>query len=120
MDSGCSRHMTRSSKWFSSLDPMISKEYITFGDMLRGKIVSHGTIRVNESFVLKDVALFSNMHFNLFSVLQLLEYDYEVCFKRGLSRVLDARRILFARFPLLVKFLVLIFHILLALLDVCY
>eukprot|EP00267_Zea_mays_P054411 XP_020407646.1 uncharacterized protein LOC109945719 [Zea mays] len=35
MDSGCSRHMTRNSKWFSSLDPVIGKEYITFEDKSR-------------------------------------------------------------------------------------
>jgi hypothetical protein len=91
MDSGCSCHMTGSSKWFSSLDPMIGKEYITFGDKSRGKVVSRGTIRVNESFIVKDAALVSNLHFNLLSVSQLLEDDYEVHFKKGLSRVLDAR-----------------------------
>ena len=32
IDSGCSRHKTGNSKWFSSLDPMQHKEYITFGD----------------------------------------------------------------------------------------
>ena len=72
MDSDCSRHMTGSKKWFSGLDPVIGKEYITFRDKSRGKAVSRGTIRVNESFILKDVALVSNMHFNLLSVLQLL------------------------------------------------
>jgi hypothetical protein len=41
---------------------MIGKEYSTLKDNLRGKIVSHDTIRVNESFVLKDVALVSNLH----------------------------------------------------------
>jgi hypothetical protein len=91
MDFGCSRHMTESSKWFSSLVPVIGKEYITFRDKSRGKVVSHGTIRVNESFIFKDVALVSNLHFNLLLVLQLLEDDYEVRFKKGLSRVLDAR-----------------------------
>jgi hypothetical protein len=45
---------------------------------------------VIKSSVLKDVALVSNLHFNLLSVLQLLEDDYEVHFKRDLSRVLDA------------------------------
>ena len=70
---------------------MIGKEYITFGDKSRGKVVSRGTIRVNESFILKDVALVSNMHFNLLSVSQLLKDDFEVRFKKGLSRVLDAR-----------------------------
>eukprot|EP00267_Zea_mays_P043388 XP_020395469.1 uncharacterized protein LOC103629069 [Zea mays] len=77
MDSGCSRHTTGSSKWFSSLDLVISKEYITFGDKSSGKVVSRGTIRVNESFVLKDAALVSNLHFNLLSVSQPLEDDFE-------------------------------------------
>jgi hypothetical protein len=58
MDSGCSHHMTKSSRWFSRLDSMISKEYIIFGDKSRGKVVSRGTVWVNESFVVKDVALF--------------------------------------------------------------
>jgi hypothetical protein len=84
MDSVCLCHMTGSSKWFSSLDPVIGKEYITFGDKSRGKVVSRGTIWVNESFILKDVALVSNLHFNLLSVSQLLEDDYEVHFKKRL------------------------------------
>jgi hypothetical protein len=70
--------MTESSKWFSSLDPVIGKEYIIFGDKSRGKVVFHGTTRVNESFVLKDVSLVSNLYFNLVSISQLLENDYEV------------------------------------------
>ena len=69
MDSGCSCHMTGSNKWFSSLNPMNAKEYITFRDKSRGKVVSRGTIRVNESFVLKDVALVLNLHFNLVFIL---------------------------------------------------
>jgi hypothetical protein len=85
----------RKLKMVLSLDPVIGKEYITFGDKSRGKVVSRGTIRVNESFILKDVALVSNMHFNLLLVSQLLEDDYEVRFKKGLSRVLDARGDLF-------------------------
>jgi hypothetical protein len=37
------------------------------------KVLSRGTIHVNESFVMKDVALVSNLHFNLLFVLQLLQ-----------------------------------------------
>ena len=74
---------------------------------------------MNESFILKDVALVSNLHFNLLSVSQLLEDDYKVRFKRVCLRFWMPVGILFARFPVLVEFLVLIFHILLALLDVC-
>jgi hypothetical protein len=90
MDSGCSRHMTGSSKWFSSLSHMIGEEYMTFKDKLRGKVGSRGTIWVNKNVVLKDIALVSNLHFNLLSVLQLLEDDYETHFVWGLSCVLDA------------------------------
>ncbi|KAJ1262447.1 hypothetical protein BS78_09G108100 [Paspalum vaginatum] len=36
MDSGYSRHMTGHHKWFSSLNPMGTKEYITFGDNGQG------------------------------------------------------------------------------------
>jgi hypothetical protein len=75
---------------------------------------------VNKSFVLKDVALVSNLHFNMLSVSQLLEDHYEVRFKRGLSQVLDAQGILFVGFSLLVEFFELILHILLALLDVSW
>jgi hypothetical protein len=58
IDFSYSHHMIKSSKWFSSLDPVQSKEYITFRDNSKGKVLSYGTIRVNESFVLKDVAWF--------------------------------------------------------------
>ncbi|XP_021305524.1 uncharacterized protein LOC110431140 [Sorghum bicolor] len=91
VDSSCSRHMTGSSKWFSNLNPVQCKEYITFGDNSKGKVLSHGTIRVNENFVLKDVALVSNLHFNLLLVSQLLQDGFEVRFKTGLSRVLDSQ-----------------------------
>jgi hypothetical protein len=75
---------------------------------------------VNESFILKDVALVSNLHFNMLSVSQLLEDDYEVRFKKGLSRVLDAHGDLICQISPFGEFSVLIFHILLALLDVCW
>jgi hypothetical protein len=60
------------------------------GDNSKGKVLSHGIIRVNESFILKDVALVSNLYFNLLSVSQLLQDGFEVRFKTGLSRVLDS------------------------------
>jgi hypothetical protein len=91
IDFGYSRHMIGSSKWFSSLNPVQCKEYITFGNNSKGKVLSYGTIRVNESFILKDVALVSNLHFNLLSVSQLRQDGFEVRFKTSLSRVLDTQ-----------------------------
>jgi hypothetical protein len=122
MDSRCSCHRTRGKKLFSSLDPVIGKEYITFGDKSRGKVISRCSIRVNESFVLKDVdlVLHLHLHFNLLSISQLLEDGYEVSFKRACLRFWMLVGILFVRFPLLFEFSVLTFHTLLAHLDVCW
>jgi hypothetical protein len=36
IDSSCSRHMTRDRGWFSSLVPVVTKRYITFGDNVLG------------------------------------------------------------------------------------
>jgi hypothetical protein len=42
IDSGCSRHMTGDRGWFSSLVPVVTKRYITFGDNGRGRVLSEG------------------------------------------------------------------------------
>jgi hypothetical protein len=39
IDSGCSRHMTGDKGWFSSLVPVVTKRYITFGDNGRGRVL---------------------------------------------------------------------------------
>jgi hypothetical protein len=39
IDSGCSRHMTRDRRWFSSLTLVMTKEYITFGDNGKGRVL---------------------------------------------------------------------------------
>src|SRR5579859_5107045 len=81
--------MTGSSRWFFSLTPVMHKEYITFGDNGRGRVRSVGSVKVNDGFVLKEVALVNSLHFNLLSVSQLLDDGFEVLFKKGSSRVLD-------------------------------
>jgi hypothetical protein len=40
IDFGCLRHMTGDKGWFSSLVPLVSKTYITFGDNGRGRVLS--------------------------------------------------------------------------------
>jgi hypothetical protein len=44
IDFGCSRHMTGDKGWFSSLVPVVTKRYITFGDNGRGCVLSEGEI----------------------------------------------------------------------------
>ena len=62
-----------------------------FGDNGRGKVRGIDAVRVSDRFTLREVALVSNLRFNLLSVSQLLDEGFEVRFKEGCSRVLDSR-----------------------------
>jgi hypothetical protein len=68
MDSGCSRHMTGNKKWFSSLTPLTHKEYVTFGDDEKGKVLSTDITKVNDYFTLNDVTLVDKLRYNPLSV----------------------------------------------------
>jgi hypothetical protein len=80
---GCSRHMTRNKKWFSSLTPLSHKEYMTFGDDKKGKVLSTGIIKVNDYFTLNDVALVDQLRYNLLSVSQLVDANLDVLFHKS-------------------------------------
>jgi hypothetical protein len=56
IDSGCSRNMTGDKGWFSSLVPVVTKRYITFGDNGRGHVLSDGEIKVGDKITLRHVA----------------------------------------------------------------
>jgi hypothetical protein len=90
MDSGCSRHMTGNKKWFSSLTPLSHKEYVTFGDDKKGKVLGTDVIKVNDCFILNDVALMDRLRCNLLSVSQLCDADLSVLFRKTDSHVLDS------------------------------
>jgi hypothetical protein len=47
MDYGCSRHMTGDKKWFFGLTPLSHKEYVTFGDDKKDKVLGTDVIKVN-------------------------------------------------------------------------
>jgi hypothetical protein len=44
--------MTGNKKWFSSLTPLSHKEYVTFGDDKKGKVLCTGVVKVNDYFTL--------------------------------------------------------------------
>jgi hypothetical protein len=90
MDYGCSQHMTRNKKLFSSLTPLSHKEYVTFGDDKKGKVLGTGVIKVNVCFTLNDVALVDRLRYNLFSISQLCNADLSVLFCKSDSHVLDS------------------------------
>jgi hypothetical protein len=90
MDSDCSRHMIGNKKWFSSLIPLSHKEYVTFGDDNKGKVLGTNVIKVNDCFTLNDVALVDRSRYNLLSVSQLCDADLSVFFHKFDSHVLDS------------------------------
>jgi hypothetical protein len=87
--------MTGDKGWFSSLIPVVTKRYITFGDNGRGRVLSEGDIKVSDKITLRRVALIQSLGYNLLSVSQLLDEGFEVLFRPGGSRILDSRGDLF-------------------------
>jgi hypothetical protein len=83
--------MTGDKGWFSSLVPVVTKRYITFGDKGRGRVLSEGEIKVSDKITLRRVALVQSLGYNLLSVSQLLDEIFEVMFHPGDSRILDSR-----------------------------
>jgi hypothetical protein len=60
--------MTGNKKWFFSLTPLSHKEYVTFGDDKKSKVLGTGVIQVNNYLTLNDVALVDRLRYNLLSV----------------------------------------------------
>jgi hypothetical protein len=82
--------MTGDKKWFSSLTNLSHKEYVTFGDDKKGKVLGICNIKVNDFFTLNDVALVDRLRYNLLSVSQIVDADVEALFCKSNSQVLDS------------------------------
>jgi hypothetical protein len=82
--------MTGDKKWFSGLTPLSRKEYVTFGDDKKGKVLGTDVIKVNDFFTLNDVSSVDKLRYNLFSVSRLVDADLEVFFHKSDSHVLDS------------------------------
>jgi hypothetical protein len=77
-------------RWFFSLTPVMTKEYIIFGDNGKCRVLSVGSVKVSESVTLRRVSLVKSLGYNLLSVSQLLDEGFEVHLKTGCSRILDS------------------------------
>jgi hypothetical protein len=53
--------MTGDRRWFSSLTPVMTKEYITFGDNGKGRVLSVDTVKVSESVTIRRVSLIKSL-----------------------------------------------------------
>jgi hypothetical protein len=82
--------MTKNKKLLSSLTPLSHKEYVTFGDDKKGKVLGIDIIKVNDYFTLNDVALVDKLRYNLLSVSQLVDADLDALFHKSGSQVLDS------------------------------
>jgi hypothetical protein len=82
--------MTGNKKWFSSLTHLSHKEYVTFGDDKKGKVLDTGIIKVNDCFTLNAVTLVDRLRYNLLSVSQLCDADLSVLFHIYNLHVLDS------------------------------
>jgi hypothetical protein len=60
--------MTGDRGWFSSLVPVVTRRYITFGDNRHGRVLSEGEIKVSDKITLWRVALVQSLGYNLLFV----------------------------------------------------
>jgi hypothetical protein len=63
---------------------------VTFGDDKKGKLLGNGVIKVNNHFTLKDVALVDKLRYNMLSISQLVDADFDILFHKSGSKVLDS------------------------------
>jgi hypothetical protein len=82
--------MTRNKKWFSSLTPLSHKEYVTFGDDKKGKVLGTGVVKVNDCFTMNDVTLVDRLRYSLLSVSQLCDANLSLLFSKSDLHVLDS------------------------------
>ncbi|XP_058003997.1 uncharacterized protein LOC131180662 [Hevea brasiliensis] len=81
LDSGCSRHMTRNSNLFLSLEKKDEGGQVTFGDNGKGKIMGIGKVGKENSPILDKELLVDGLKHNLLSVSQLCDKGYRVVFE---------------------------------------
>jgi hypothetical protein len=63
---------------------------VTFGDDKKGKVLGTSVIKVNDCFILNDIALVDRLRYNLLSISQLCDADLSVLFRKFDSHVLDS------------------------------
>jgi hypothetical protein len=81
--------MTENKKWFFSLTSPSHKQYVTFEDDKKGKVLGIDVIKINDCFIINDVALMDKLRYNLFFVSQPCDADLSVFFRKSDSHILD-------------------------------
>jgi hypothetical protein len=56
---------------------------VTFGDDKKDKVLSTGVIKVNDHFIMNDVALVDKLRYNMLFISQLIDADLDVLFHKS-------------------------------------
>ena len=82
IDSGCTQHMTGDPRMFTSLDEEVvdGQERITFGDNSKGKVKGLGKVAISNNHSISNVLYVASLSFNLLSVGQLCDLDFQCLF----------------------------------------
>jgi hypothetical protein len=81
LDNGCTNHITGEKRMFIAFEKNdTSSDSITFGDNTQGKILDHDKIAITTEHSIYKVLLIESLDYNLLSVSQLCEIDYNCLF----------------------------------------
>ena len=81
IDSGCSRHVTGDASLFLKLGNKASGS-VRFANKKSTKVIGKGCIGKKNAIQIKNVLLVDGVKFNLSSVSQLCDNDFDVCFSK--------------------------------------
>jgi hypothetical protein len=77
LDSGCTNHMMGERRMFTFFDKNeCESDYIMFGDNSQGQVLGFGKIAITMEHSISKVLLVESLDYNLLSVSQLCERDY--------------------------------------------
>jgi hypothetical protein len=77
LDSGCTQHMTRNERIFTSIDNEgLECDKITFGDNSKSKVKGLGKIAISNDLSILNVLLVESLSYNLLSVAQLCDLGF--------------------------------------------
>ncbi|PKA64280.1 hypothetical protein AXF42_Ash009500 [Apostasia shenzhenica] len=79
LDSGCSRHMVGDKSKFISLKPR-NGGLVTFGDDTMKRIIEIGKVGKDFTISIDKVLLVDSLTYNLLSIFQLCDNDYDILF----------------------------------------
>nr|KYP31082.1 hypothetical protein KK1_049066 [Cajanus cajan] len=88
MDNSCSRHMTGDKIKFVSLQERESGT-VTYGDNNKGKIIGSGIVGNSSNTLIEDVLYVEGLQYNLLSISQLCDKNFNVSFNNECCLVCD-------------------------------